>query len=416
VVSSAQSVVAGGGRRAPAYDKDLPKHYVRMQGWLPPCMDRKTKLGKKRDIRYFTLCAAKAIDVFMLERAKVLKRTSDNYLHGVWFCEGDSDQFQEINRLIRTPERGFPVSLEDMVLFEPSVNSGKQRSRLNPGGRIDSEGRAALRLQDHHDNLLAAFPFDIINLDLTRPLFPRKQPVVSRLMRTILRILDWQMDKPLPESMGGRLIDEFTLFLTVHVDEGATNRDGVDKLTTLIERNIDVRGEFRHQWAAEFSSTSPAELAISDFERFLCLGLPKLLIERGIDRGWDVISERRFLYKRLRGHESYTMMCQTFTYKRPPKRSEMEWLSSGNALLSEEAAMRATQHIMEGVWGLQTWADKMVETNPMKSEVERDLEAVNLFSAQIRKSLGLPAEQGDPVQGDVELTQERRDFVIDVED
>lgn len=394
MASSAQSSVTGGVVRAPTYDRDLPKHFVRMYSWLPLCVDRKKNLGKKRDIRYFTLCAAKAMDVFMLERAKVLKRTRDNHLHGVWFCEGDLYQFQEINRLIQTSERGFPAPLEDIVLFNPPVNPINNRSRLNPGGRLTSEGRAALRLEEYHNNLVAAFPFDIINLDLTRPLFPPRQPIISRLMQTILRIIDWQMDKPLPENMGGKLIDEFALFLTIHIDEGATNPDGVGKLAALIKGNIDAREEFRNRWFTEFASTSPSELAETDFERFLCLGLPKLLIERGIDKGWDVMSDRQFLYKRARGQKLYTMMCQTLTYRRPPNRPETEWYSADNVLLSQEAAMRATRRVIDGVWSAQTWADRMVETDPVKGEVERDLEEVNKFATQIRADLGLPEEQG----------------------
>lgn len=61
------------------YDADLAKHYVRMFGWLPICRDYATKVGK-RHVRYFTLCAAGAVDVFMLERAGVLYRSPD----GLW--------------------------------------------------------------------------------------------------------------------------------------------------------------------------------------------------------------------------------------------------------------------------------------------------------------------------------------------
>ena len=60
------------------YETDPLKHYVRKRGWLRAAKQQKHVIGKrlkKVPLRYFTFCAVDAIDVFMLERAGILKRS-----------------------------------------------------------------------------------------------------------------------------------------------------------------------------------------------------------------------------------------------------------------------------------------------------------------------------------------------------
>ncbi len=370
------------GRRGPEYDKDLTKHYVRMKGWLQPCLARR-KIAKKqnRPVRYFTLCAGEAMDVFMLERTKILRRNRDGILLATWFCEGDQDEFRRVSSRVRTTGRGFPGALEDIVLFK-ETDETRGRTRLNPGGetggRISTQLRKALEIKDQHEDLYAAFPFDVVNLDMTTPLFPPRQPNVSRLMQTILQILDWQMTKPLPTLPEGQVIPEFTLMLTVHVDEGPTNQEGVDALAQLVEENIEQVSMFRERWDVEFPDLSPADLATRDFERFLRIALPKLLMERGLSRGWDVTSEGRFLYKRTRRQTTYTMLCEVLTFKGPVSAPVTQLYNlSGGGLLK-----RAAARITAEVWKAPVWADRMIEVEPMRSEVNQDLDEVNAFAAQ----------------------------------
>ena len=60
------------------FETDLPKHYVRRYGWLRAIQQQKQAIrrrSKRIPLRYFTFCAEDAIDVFMLEREEILKRS-----------------------------------------------------------------------------------------------------------------------------------------------------------------------------------------------------------------------------------------------------------------------------------------------------------------------------------------------------
>src|SRR5260370_13449713 len=63
------------------FEDCLLKHHVRTNGWLPVCKSRRQQINEgvkeknKRRVRYFTFCAVGAIDVLMLDGAKVLVRS-----------------------------------------------------------------------------------------------------------------------------------------------------------------------------------------------------------------------------------------------------------------------------------------------------------------------------------------------------
>ncbi len=305
------------------YETDVIKHYVRLNGWLPSCRRRKTKV-KRRPFRYFTFCAASAVDVFMLERDGILKRTQEGLLEATYFCEQDAEQFEEIVNLIGTRGQGLLGKFEEIVLFkETSETNG--RTYLDPGpDKITDILRRQLQLKDKHQQLVAAFPFDVINLDATGTLFPPRQGPVSDLINSIFTILKWQAEKLLPS---GNVVNEFTLLLTVQVDESAGNVGAIDQLCELVQHNLDQRPEFLSRWIEEFAEVTPGNLAQQDFVRFFTIALPKLLIEHGLSLAWDVTSDGRLLYQRTRGQNTYTMMCEVLTFMRlssPPKRHGSE--------------------------------------------------------------------------------------------
>src|SRR5438309_1955133 len=77
------------------YETDVIKHYVRLVGWLPASNQRKSAVGSGRPVRYFTFCAASAVDVFMLEREEVIRRNvEDGVLQETYYCEFDPPDFR----------------------------------------------------------------------------------------------------------------------------------------------------------------------------------------------------------------------------------------------------------------------------------------------------------------------------------
>lgn len=368
------------------YETDVVKHYVRLNGWLPSCRRRKTKV-KRRPFRYFTFCAASAVDVFMLERDGILKRTQEGLLEATYFCEQDAEQFEEIVNLIGTRGQGLLGKFEEIVLFkETSETNG--RTYLDPGpDKITDILRRQLQIKDKHQQLVAAFPFDVINLDATGTLFPPRQGPVSDLIDSIFTILKWQTETLLPS---GNVVNEFTLLLTVQVDESAGNVSAIDQLCELVQHNLDQRPEFLSRWIEEFAEVPPGSLAQQDFVRFFTIALPKLLIEHGLSLAWDVTSDGRLLYQRARGQNTYTMMCEVLTFTRLSSSPKTELFNLQQGLPSQFTFQRANSRVLDGAWKTITRVDDEIVTGDTRVKVMAHLEKVLAFRQQVIDRLRSP--------------------------
>src|SRR2546423_4463299 len=168
------------------YSTDIFKHYVRSEGWLPACRQQARAIrnrSKKFPLRYFTFCAADAIDVFMLERAGILRRSEETgRLEGVFFCERNEEDFGRIADLIGSPAQGFQGEFERIVLFEDDADTqGRELYGDDVAEAYSDEVRRKLRCKDAHRRLRNEFPFDIINLDLFGIMFPPRRGVITPL-------------------------------------------------------------------------------------------------------------------------------------------------------------------------------------------------------------------------------------------
>src|SRR5947208_3335999 len=104
------------------YELDLPKHHIRLEGWLPRCKGRLETVraasasGDLRRLRYFTFCAVGAIDVLMLDVAKVFG-ASERGFSNVCFFDRNSDLIRETQK--RIPGAiGFPGDFVETVLLD----------------------------------------------------------------------------------------------------------------------------------------------------------------------------------------------------------------------------------------------------------------------------------------------------------
>src|SRR5437660_1637212 len=102
------------------FENDIVKHYVRLNGWLPLCRQRLKTIqateGERR-LRYFTFCARHAMDVLMLDVAKVLIRSASKRFDSVVFF--DRDQESILDTIKRIPGAiGFPGNFISIVLLE----------------------------------------------------------------------------------------------------------------------------------------------------------------------------------------------------------------------------------------------------------------------------------------------------------
>ena len=364
-----------------SFETDLLKHYVRRYGWLAATRKQKNairKRSKRIPLRYFTFCAADAIDVFMLEKEGILTRGQESgRLEGVYFCEKDDDEFGDIANLIGSPEQGFLGEFEKIVLFEDDqVTIGKT---LEDEDFYPSEIRKKLRYKDAHHRLRDAFPFDIINLDVCGVMFPPRRGIMTPLLKSTIKILEWQTKSKF--LINQRQSNRFTLFLTSHIDKDDTNQQVVEQLEKRVNDNISTSEDFQSAFFNQYGHNQADRLANEKFAEFFCIAFPKYLIHRALfEFGWKVTSGPTFLYKRdyrREENKQYQIMHTVSVYERIS-----DFQQSLNAPSTGQYIESVTQLVNDGV----KWVEDFVEESYVSRELDEDLKQIIELREQRKNS------------------------------
>ncbi len=356
------------------FETDLLKHYVRRNGWLNAVKLQKNairKRSKKIPLRYFTFCAADAIDVFMLEREGILKRSEETgRLEGVYFCEKDPESFGIIADLIGSPDQGFRGAFEKIVLFEEDQETMGKTSEDE--SFYPSEIREKLSYKDAHRRLRKAFPFDIINLDVCGVTFPLKKGIIRPLIEAITQILEWQTE---PEvSSDERECKKFTLFLTSHIDPSLTDRSAIHQLESRVIENICTNTSFQAAFVRQYGHTHVNQLVDEDFPEFFSVALPKYMIYKASsDLGWKVTCGPTYLYNRHDRwveNKRYQILHTVSIYERSSDFQKGEDLPD-----ICQYSQSVSQLVNDGV----QWVDGVMENPNIKQELEEDLKQIVAF-------------------------------------
>jgi hypothetical protein len=226
------------------YSSDFLKHYIRRECWLPACHLRNSAIRRYKDkypVRYFTFCAADAIDVFMLAQDGVLQRSSKSgRLETVYFCEEDPQVFSTIAALIGSPQQGFLGRFDEIVLFEDNEET-KGKSIFDVDEDYSEDMRNQLKLKDANGRLRSSFPFDIINLDVYGAMFSIKEDnVITRLLRSIIQILKWQFEAQFVDTNNNK--ERFTAYSTerVHRFRRKERTDSISMSAAIPEGNAQA--------------------------------------------------------------------------------------------------------------------------------------------------------------------------------
>ena len=346
------------------YEIDPSKHYVRQNGWLEAAKQQKQTIRKRLKnipLRYFTFCAAEAIDVFMLEREQILKRSEETErLEGVYFCEEDEESFGKIAELIGSPEQGFRGEFERIVLFKDDEEThGKT---LTDEDFYRPEIRKKLGYKDAHQRLCKAFPFDIINLDVCGVMFPPRKNVIAPLMESIIQILKWQTRSKFSND---RECDQFTLFLTSHIDPDNTNQQAIEQLKNRVNDNLR-NTDFHAAFVEKYGHNQVRKLMSEKFPEFFCLALPKFIIHETLfSLGWKVTCGPTYLYNRdySREDKQYQIMHTIGVYERiPDSRERLDFPQS-------QYIQSVTQLINNGV----EWIDNIIKDPDVCRQLKQDL-------------------------------------------
>ena len=369
------------------YDKDILKHFIRTNGWLPACRQQALiveKRPKKYPLRYFTFCASGAMDVFMLEKENILTRSRRNgRLEGVYFCEESPEDFGTIARLIGSPEQGFLGEFDKIVLFTDDRDTTGKDLYTNAGDYYPEAVRTKLRYKDAQRRLRAALPFDIINLDVYGLMFPSKRDprkyAIAPLIDSIKQLLQWQSEAQFSKNCP---CQQFTLFLTSHIDPTKTNQDAIEQLANRLADNINTNSEFRSAFVHQYGHQDVDKLIKDNFAEFFGLALPKFLIADALfNLGWEVTSGPTYLYNRQDKREqdrTYQMMHMISVYRRIPdakRRLDNPQVSKYTTAI--------TQLINNGI----QWIDALVENPNTINLLESDLENIIEFREQLRSGV-----------------------------
>ena len=364
------------------YERDPLKHFVRKEGWLTAAKQQKHVIrnrSKRIPLRYFTFCAAEAIDVFMLEREGIINRSVETgRLEGVYFCEKDLQSFGIIADLIGSPENGFQGEFEKIVLFEDDDETMDKtiEDEQEDQDPYTPEMREKLRYKDAHHRLQKAFPFDIINLDVCGVMFPPKRNIMAPLLESIIQILDWQTNSTFP--INNLECKQFTLFLTSHINSAdRTNQKAIQQLTDLLIDNINTNPDFQEAFFNRYGHNQVQKLVSDNFSEFICLAIPKLMIKRALlDFGWEVAHGETYIFHRddrWEDNKQYQIMHTISVYKRNSNSSEQL-----DAFKMEQYFQSVTQLINDGI----QWIDGIVENSNIKQELEEDLIQIVEFRDQ----------------------------------
>ena len=362
---------------------DTLKHYVRRCGWLTAAKDQKhaiSRRSKRIPLRYFTFCAAEAIDVFMLEREGILERSEETgRLEGVYFCEKDLDKFGIIANLIGSPEQGFRGPFEKIVLFEDDEET--EEKTLEDDQPHTHEVREKLIYKDAHYRLRKAFPFDIINLDVCGGvMFPHEQEVITPLLESIVQILEWQTESRF--LINNRECNQFTLFLTSHIDSDSTDQTAIQQLENRVIDNISTSMDFQSAFVSQYGHNQVQKLVSENFAEFFCLALPKFMIHRALyDYGWQVTSGPTYLFNRdnkWKKNKPYQMMHTVSTYERIP-----DFQQRLDAPSTDQYMQSVIQLVEAGV----KWVDDVIKPDKER-KLQEDLKEIVELRDQHQKSQG----------------------------
>ena len=360
------------------YEKDPLKHYVRIDGWLKAIQQQKEAIANRLEeipLRYFTLCAAQAIDVFMLERKGILNRSEETgRLEGVYFCERDDENFGKIASLIGSPENGFHGTFEDIVLFKDDQNTiGKSWTDELEDEPYTRKIRKRLRHKREHHRLRDAFPFDIINLDVCGIMFPLKEGVIAPLLESIIQILEWQTESKF--STDERICKQFTLFLTSHISQDRTNLEAIQQLENRVNENLCMNEHFKSAFVEQYGHDQVTQLACENFPEFFRVAFFKYLIDKALstDLGWTVTSGPTYFYNRDDNeveNKQYQIMHAVSVYKRIPNFQKLP---------DDHNRAKYIQSVLEHVNAGVQWVDEIISDPNIEIKLEEDLKQIVKF-------------------------------------
>jgi hypothetical protein len=241
---------------------DPIKHFIRRSCWLPAAQERLRKNinTNRTHLRYFTMCAGNAIDIWFFYRIENLLFYDGRGFPNVVFCERLPDEYEKIVRSLgRT--NGYYASFEDLILQQKNEDSIDFFSRI---------------------------PFDVYNLDFSGVCFPKREPPFSSTLEAIVTLIE-KLGRP--EYQPG-----FDMFFTFRAQKTEENRIAIKYLFRNLRDNRNSHPRFNELIAQRYGDE--LEGLRDCYHAFLLISLPKYLGRIGKENGFSVSMTYRYYYSR----------------------------------------------------------------------------------------------------------------------
>ncbi len=248
-------------RRAGRGDfRDLKKHYVRVKGWLPAFRTYSAATGGQ--VRYLTFCAKEAIDVrYFAQKGVLVRNAAANVYPSLTFVESD--------------EEDYAIIAETLGRVRLAVHADFEKILLDPG-------------HPRHQDLVASFPYHVVNLDFCGHIVPRKKHPYNETIRCIERIVDLQAGAQAPA---------WHLFLTFRAQRAHANEEANGQLRDIIDGNLG-HDEFKQAYG---DRPAPEQLLGEAYPEFLRVSIAKYLAHAARNRGYALTVESSWVYSRQGG-------------------------------------------------------------------------------------------------------------------
>jgi hypothetical protein len=272
------------------YDTYYEKHCGRYYGWLPASKEYKCQ-SQKDSLKYFTLCAKEAIDVFMFEMEGVLLRDEYGRLPNVFICESEISVAQSILSLVRPPIKEALIvgRLERILTFQ---DDDQTRGRSPDEEERNRHIREKLYIKGLAQRLKSYFPFDIINFDPYGNLL-NPDDRSNKLYQSFERIFELQKD-----------INTFLLFVTTPI--------------------IDIHSEFKCRFRSDFDSNvsnydkirSALKSLTTNYDELeknkqISIAIAKSIVNRiAKNKGWSSEHKGIYIYENINGTKMFTSVVQ----------------------------------------------------------------------------------------------------------
>jgi hypothetical protein len=363
-----------------AFEDCLLKHYIRKNVWLPLCRVRLTALNKasrgRRRLKYFTFCAVGALDVLLLDRAKIIKKSEAGEFDTVYFFDRSQESVVETRKRI-PGANGFPGDFVKIVLQAQEGDELVEALDSPSNLQNTSDVRKSQMERAQLLKVIAAFPIDVINLDLEQYMFRSKEELPGQLVNALRRIFDWQ--KREGKFDRGRVynLEEFTLMFTTQVGPPNLSANYLAYLRdTCLQSNLDENEQLRAPFLERSGGDTVGDFFDKNFDAAFKLAVPKSLTELALECDWHIDGKRGvevFQFERGSKDGPYCMLHIAMTVRR--QKPAREQRAPGQGI--PDAVKVERLRTLEQLFRQSPIAVEALVTNGLEEELKSDL--ANLF-------------------------------------